>query len=177
LDVLQQADQVPQIATESVQPPDHEDVELPALGIPNEGIQSGAGISGSADAFVHALRGLPASRSSAGLTSRAERTIEVTGGAGRSSHIRPAPIMFVAMVTAAASRQFGGKSVEDLGLFSLLDLAVKGRSLSKDKLNLAHKVRLAADKVLHEQPTTAPEALETFEAARAVVAELTGKTG
>jgi hypothetical protein len=42
-------------------------------------------------------------------------------------------------------------------------------------MNSAHKVRLAADKVLHEDPTTTTEALEVLDAARAVVPELTTK--
>jgi len=78
----------------------------------------------------------------------------------------------------AASKQFGERAVAGLGLFDLLnDFAVRGKLLSRDKMNLAHKVRLAADKVLHEDPTTAAEALEILEAARAVVAELTEKAG
>jgi len=77
----------------------------------------------------------------------------------------------------AASKQFGEKAVAGLGLFELLNLGARGRLLSKEAMNSAHKVRLAADKVLHEGPTTTTEALEVLEAARAVVAELTAKAG
>jgi len=74
-----------------------------------------------------------------------------------------------------ASKQFGEKAVVGQGLFALLDLATRGRLLTRETLDRAHKVRLAADKVLHEDPTTTSEALEVLEAARAVVAELTTK--
>jgi hypothetical protein len=77
----------------------------------------------------------------------------------------------------SAAKQFGDKAVADLGLFALLELAVRGRILSKGNLTLAHKVRIAADRVLHEEPISTPEVLEIFEAARTVVAELTGTAG
>jgi hypothetical protein len=76
----------------------------------------------------------------------------------------------------AASKVFGDKAVAAVGLFALIDdLAKRARLLSPDKSNLAHQVRIAADKVLHEQPTTAVEALAIVEAARVVVLELARK--
>jgi hypothetical protein len=78
----------------------------------------------------------------------------------------------------AASKVFGDKAVADTGLFTLIDdLAKRARLLSPDKSNLAHKVRIAADNVLHEQPTTAAEALAIVEAARVVILELSRKAG
>jgi hypothetical protein len=78
----------------------------------------------------------------------------------------------------AASKQFGEKAVAGLGLFALLsDLAVRGRLLSGGNLDLAHQIRLGADRVLHEQPTTSAEALKLVEAARIIVVELSGKAG
>jgi hypothetical protein len=77
---------------------------------------------------------------------------------------------------SAASQQFGAAAVGDAGLFKIIDdYAVRGRLLSRTGLNLAHKVRIAADTVLHEQATTTDNALETIEAARAVIVELEAK--
>ena len=79
-------------------------------------------------------------------------------------------------IRALLSKHFGVKTVGGLGLFELLERGAKSRLLSKTATNLAHKVRLAADEVLHEKPTTTSEALDVLEAARQVVAELTGKS-
>lgn len=75
------------------------------------------------------------------------------------------------------SKQFGEKAVDGLGLFELLKLANRGRLLSREAMASAHTVRVAADKVLHEGPTTTSEALEVLEAARPVVAAVTSKAG
>jgi hypothetical protein len=73
----------------------------------------------------------------------------------------------------AASKTFGKKVVNGLGLFDLLnDLAVRGSLLSREGIDRAHKIRLAADKVLHQEPTTSAEALEVVESACLVVIEL-----
>lgn len=78
----------------------------------------------------------------------------------------------------AASKKFGEKVVAGLGLFDLLkDLAVRGRLLSREGIDRAHRVRLAADKVLHEEPTSSAEAYEVVEAARLIVIELSGRAG
>ena len=78
----------------------------------------------------------------------------------------------------AASKQFGEKAVAGLGFFALLnDFVVRGRLLTREGLALAHKIRVGADKVLHEEPTSLAEALELVEAARVVVLELSRKAG
>lgn len=76
---------------------------------------------------------------------------------------------------AAVEKQIGKGKIAELGLFDLLEYAGKVRLLPKGDLDLAHKVRLAADRVLHEEPTTSSEALQVIEAARAVVSVLTRK--
>lgn len=69
-------------------------------------------------------------------------------------------------IRALLSKHFGATTVEGLGLYELLERGAKSRLLSKTATSLAHKVRLAADEVLHEQPTTTGEALDVLEAAR-----------
>jgi hypothetical protein len=78
---------------------------------------------------------------------------------------------------SAVAKQIGKGKIAELGLFDLLEYAGKVRLLPKGDLDLAHKVRLAADKVLHEEPTTSSEALQVIEAARTVVSVLTRKAG
>src|SRR5688572_27237485 len=51
---------MPKIAPEPVQPPAHYDVEFPAFGIFEEGIEPRAPVLGAADAPVHELRPGPA---------------------------------------------------------------------------------------------------------------------
>lgn len=80
-------------------------------------------------------------------------------------------------VRALLSKHFGSGTVDGLGLFELLKRAADRNLLSKTATTLAHKVRLAADEVLHEKPTTTDDALAVLEAARQVVAELTQKAG
>jgi hypothetical protein len=100
----------------------------------------------------------------------------VTGG--RNCNKRGAgPVLARAAIEVpirkAASRQFGEGVVAQAGLFKILeDYAVRGRLLSKDGLGRAHKIRVAADKVLHQQPTDVDEVLGIIEAARSVVLEL-----
>lgn len=78
---------------------------------------------------------------------------------------------------AAVGKQIGKEKAEELGFFNLLEYAGKARLLPKSDLDLAHKVRLAADSVLHEEPTTSSEARQIIEAARTVVSVLTRKAG
>ena len=42
LQVIEQRHQVPEVAPEAVQAPDHQDIEAPEPSIPQEGIQSGS---------------------------------------------------------------------------------------------------------------------------------------
>jgi hypothetical protein len=75
---------------------------------------------------------------------------------------------------AAAARRFGREAIAECDLSKLLtDFAVRGRLLSPDGLKLAHRVRQAANAVLHHVPTGIDESLRVLEAARLVVMELT----
>lgn len=68
---------------------------------------------------------------------------------------------------------FGKDAVARVDLKDLLDdLAPRARALSRGGQALAHKVRLAANNVLHHQTIGQPEALAVIEAARTVVLEL-----
>jgi hypothetical protein len=81
-----------------------------------------------------------------------------------------------APLRVAASKQFGAAVIGEAGLFKIIDdYAVRGKLLSRTGLSLAHKVRIAADTVLHERATTTDDALEIIEAARAVILELEAK--
>lgn len=77
---------------------------------------------------------------------------------------------------ALASRM-GDKAVSRADLFVLVkDFAARTRLLSSDGVNRIHKIRLCANRALHEE--SAPdlaEALDVFESARLVVMELAGK--
>jgi hypothetical protein len=68
LQVLEQRDQVPQIASEAIQPPADHDVEPAASGVLREVIQRGPAILRAADSPVHVLVPRPA----AGLQVAAE---------------------------------------------------------------------------------------------------------
>jgi hypothetical protein len=77
----------------------------------------------------------------------------------------------------AAAKRFGAAAVKKAGLFDLLDLSARGRLLTPKAKELAHRLREAGDKVLHEEPTSSEQALELLEAARFVVAEISRKAG
>jgi integrase/recombinase XerD len=59
---IQEHDQVPKVAPETIQPPDNQRVELPAFRSLHQSIQSGARFTRPTDSTVHELDGLPASR-------------------------------------------------------------------------------------------------------------------
>jgi hypothetical protein len=61
LQVLQQCDQVLQVATEPIKSPAHDDIEPPPLGISNQRIESGAAILRSTHPTIDILDGRPAS--------------------------------------------------------------------------------------------------------------------
>jgi len=71
---------------------------------------------------------------------------------------------------------FGKDAVARADLKNLLDdLAPRAKTLSREGRNLAHKVRVAANDVLHSQATGPPDAMDAMaviEAARAVILEL-----
>src|SRR5712692_4081714 len=72
-----------------------------------------------------------------------------------------------------ASRLFGEQAIAAVDLRKVLDdYAHRGKILSRDSLTLAHKVRIAANEVLHRTPISPAEALAMVEAARTVVLEL-----
>jgi hypothetical protein len=65
LQVLQQSDQVLQVATEPIESPAHDDIEFPPLRVSNQRVESGAAIFRTAHSTINVLDGRPA-------TSRAE---------------------------------------------------------------------------------------------------------
>jgi hypothetical protein len=68
---------------------------------------------------------------------------------------------------------FGKDAVAREHLDYLLDdLAPRGKTLSHEGRNLAHKVRVAANNVLHHQTIGQQDALDVIEAARTVILEL-----
>jgi len=68
---------------------------------------------------------------------------------------------------------YGKAAVEREDLKDLLDeLSPRGKTLSREGRNLAHKVRVAANIVLHGEPGAEPDALVVLEAAKTVILEL-----
>ena len=71
---------------------------------------------------------------------------------------------------AACSKMLGEDIVRRADFVDVInDLCRKAVLLDADTRSLAHKVRKAANEVLHNRPTDAPEALAVFEAARSVI--------
>jgi hypothetical protein len=96
-------------------------------------------------------------------------------------YIRELPSAAVALARAAveaqlreaASRRLGHNTVRKKGLRNLLENFRVQRLLTPEKRKLAHKVRMVANNVLHNnEPSNSSEALEVLEAARLVVLEL-----
>jgi hypothetical protein len=82
-----------------------------------------------------------------------------------------------APLRASLAKLFGEKSVAFIDLKQLIDdYAKRGKLLSDDARAAAHRVRIAANEVLHQRPIEAPEALGVVEAARAVILEI-GRRG
>jgi hypothetical protein len=68
---------------------------------------------------------------------------------------------------------YGKAAVADEDLKNLLDeLSPRGKTLSREGRDLAHKVRVAANIVLHGEPGVEPDALVVLEAAKTVILEL-----
>jgi hypothetical protein len=59
---IEQRDEMPEISTEPVQSPAHQDIELPSPRILQQFIESGASILRTTDASVHELGGRPSPR-------------------------------------------------------------------------------------------------------------------
>lgn len=77
---------------------------------------------------------------------------------------------------AASSRVFGKTAVRAAEFIQIIDtFAARGRLLSREGQGLAHKVREAANQVLHERPTNSAAALSVIEAARTVILQLRGR--
>jgi hypothetical protein len=71
------------------------------------------------------------------------------------------------------AKVYGKPAVEREDLKDLLDgLSPRGKTLSREGRNLAHKVRVAANVVLHGEPGAEPDALTFLEAAKTVILEL-----
>jgi hypothetical protein len=71
------------------------------------------------------------------------------------------------------AKVFGKAAVAEEDLKNLLDdLSPRGKTLSREGRNLAHKVRVAANVVLHGEPGAEPDALAVLEAAKTVILEL-----
>jgi len=71
---------------------------------------------------------------------------------------------------AACSNVLGERVVREAEFIVVInDLCRQANVLSPDARKLAHKVREAANKVLHDRPMGAAEALRVFEAARSVI--------
>ena len=71
------------------------------------------------------------------------------------------------------AKNFGKDAVAQADLKNLIDdLASRGKGLSREGRALAHKVRVAANEVLHHQATTPPDAMAVIKAARVVILEL-----
>jgi hypothetical protein len=74
-----------------------------------------------------------------------------------------------APLRARAARFLGEKAVAGMELKDLID---RGQALSRDAVSLAHRVRIAANDVLHNQPASSDRAFEVVETAKRVVLEL-----
>jgi hypothetical protein len=72
------------------------------------------------------------------------------------------------------AKRFGQSAVADQDLKLLIDLASRGRFLSKEAVDRAHIVRRAGNDVLHDEPTAA-NALKVIEYARDLIQLLHGK--
>ena len=78
----------------------------------------------------------------------------------------------------AVSKFLGSKTVRGAGLKEIINnFASRGRLLSTKGRELANKVRVAGDDVLHVTPSDSGSALAVIEAARAVILELEEKKG
>ena len=77
----------------------------------------------------------------------------------------------------AVSKFLGSNTVRGEGLKELINFSRRGQLLSTKGRELANKVRVAGDDVLHGTPSDSGSALEVIEAARAVILELEGKKG
>jgi len=66
----------------------------------------------------------------------------------------------------------GRKLVEDLNLEFVIDDLARTKTLSREGRARAHKVRIAANQVLHDDAAGAPDALAVIEGARAVILEM-----
>jgi hypothetical protein len=82
---------------------------------------------------------------------------------------------FEAPLRKKAARTFGGEAVSAADLKDVIDdFAVRGRMLSAEGRNRAHKVRIAANRVLHREHAESLDALNILECSRSVVSELLG---
>lgn len=79
-----------------------------------------------------------------------------------------------ARVRQALARLLGEKAVRELELVDVINRC-SGRLLTDEVCRLAHAVRVAANDVLHQQPTELEKALAVFEGARRVISELRGR--
>ena len=90
------------------------------------------------------------------------------------------PQAAVALARAAIESQLRHKAASLLGRSAVAEADLKGllndvrvsKLLSREGNKQAHTVRVAANRVLHEQPAAADDALEVVETARAVLLEL-----
>jgi hypothetical protein len=70
--------------------------------------------------------------------------------------------------------RFYKQEVHEPDLIDVVDRLYEQQVLAPDARNQAHKVRIAGNKVLHEEPIEAKEALEVFEASRLVILRMAG---
>jgi len=81
-----------------------------------------------------------------------------------------------ARLRTAVSNFLGKNTAGAAGLYEIInDFAVRGRLLSSKGRELANRVRVTGDEVLHKRPADSASALEVIEAARAVILEMGGR--
>src|SRR2546428_813156 len=74
-------------------------------------------------------------------------------------------------------KTFGKNAIAGTDFIVLInDYGSRAKTLSREGRDLAHKVRIAGNDVLHQQNTGSANALEVIEAARVVILELVGAT-